>query len=115
MFIAAFSGMTSICRSPIGKILSDPLTKSTYEKCLREAISIAKAKKVRIAEDSFESIMTISNNTAPDSKSSLLVDIENNRRNEIETLNGALVRYTHECEIDIPINQLIYGAIKLQS
>jgi len=113
MFIVAFSGVTAICRASIGKVLSDPLTKSPYERCLKEAIVVAKAMKVNVANNAFESIMTISGNTAPDSKSSLLVDIENNRKNEIETLNGALVRFAKERETDVPINELIYGAIKL--
>lgn len=115
MFIVAFSGVTAVCRSSIGKVLSNQLTKSLYERCLREAVVVAKAMKVNVADDAFESIMTISGNTAPDSKSSLLVDIENNRNNEIETLNGTLVRFAEENKIDVPVNDLIYGAIKLSS
>jgi len=113
MFIAAFSGMTAICRSSIGKVLSDPLTRSLYERCVKEAIGVAKTMKVNVADDALKTIMTISGNTAPNSKSSLLVDVENNRRNEIETLNGALVRFAKENNVDAPINELIYGAIKL--
>jgi len=112
MFIAAFSGMTAICRASIGKVLSDSLTKSLYERCLKETITVAKAMKVNVADDAFELIMTISDNTASDSKSSLLVDIENNRKNEIETLNGTLVGFAKEHKVDVPINGLIYGAIK---
>lgn len=113
MFIVAFSGMTAICRASIGKVLSDSLTKSLYERCLREAIAVAKVVKVNVTDDVFESIMTISDNTVPDSKSSLLVDIENNRRDEIETLNGTLIKFAREYKVDVPINELIYGAIKL--
>ena len=115
MFIVAFSGMTAVCRSSIGKVLSNPLTKSLYERCLREAVVVAKAMKVNVVDDAFESIMAISGNTAPDSKSSLLVDIENNRENEIETLNGSLVKFAKKHRTDAPINELIYGAIKLSS
>lgn len=113
MFIVAFSGMTTVCRSPIGAVLSDPVTRSLYERCVREAIAVAKALGVTVAEDAFESIMHISGNTAHESKSSLLVDVEHNRNNEIETLNGALVRFAREHGVDVPINDLIYGAIKL--
>ncbi|GAI10765.1 unnamed protein product, partial [marine sediment metagenome] len=47
------------------------------------------------------------------SKSSLLVDIENKRKNEIETLNGALVRLACKHNLDVPVNELIYSGIKL--
>lgn len=113
MFIVAFSGMTAICRSPIGKILVDPVTKSVYERCAREAVEVAKAIGVNVANDAFETIMKTSTNTAPDSKSSLLIDIENKRKTEIETLNGTLVRFAKEKNIDVPINELIHAAIKL--
>ena len=112
MFIVAFSGMTAVCRSPIGKVLSHPFTKSLYERCVKEAIEVAKALNISIAEDAFTAIMTISSHTAPLSKSSLLVDIEMGHRNEIETLNGTLVRFAKEKLMDVPINELIYGAIK---
>lgn len=113
MFIVAFSGMTSICRSPISKVLGNPITKSLYERCVQEAITVAKAMNVTLEDKAFEAIMGISERTAPDSKSSLLVDIENNRPNEIETLNGILVNYAKQLGIDTPINELIYGAVKL--
>lgn len=113
MFIVAFSGMTAVCRSPIGKVLADRTTLSLYERCVKEAIAVAKAHEVFVANDAFENIMTISKNTAPVSKSSLLVDIENGRKNEIETLNGTLVKLARNYKIDVPINELIYGAIKL--
>jgi len=113
MFIVAYAGMTAICRSPIGKVMGDPQTKSQYERCVKEAIEVGKAKKVNIAENAFESIMKVTLNTSPESKSSLLVDIENGRQNEIETLNGTLVRFAKEKNIHVPINEMIYAAIKL--
>lgn len=112
MFIVAFSGMTAVCRSPIGKILADPITLDSYERCVREAIRVAKTHGVAVASDTFENIMTISKNTVPESKSSLLIDIENGRKNEIETLNGTLVKLARNYGIDVPVNELIYGAIK---
>jgi 2-dehydropantoate 2-reductase len=113
MFILAFSGMTAICRSPIGKILKDPVTQALYERCTKEAIEVAQSMNIRVEDKAFENIMTTSGSFPPDSKSSLLVDIENQRKTEIETLNGSLVRLAKNMKIDVPMNELIYGAIKL--
>ena len=112
MFIVAFSGMTAICRSPIGRVLSDPLKKMLYERCAKEAIAVAKAMNVSIAKDAFETMMKTTIESSPDSKSSLLVDIENGREIEIETLNGTLIRFAAERKIDVPINQMIYIVVK---
>lgn len=113
VFILAFSGMTAVCRSPIGKILHEPTTKHLYEKCLTEAINVARSMKINISDDIFDSTMKLSKNMPYDSKSSLLIDIEQKRKNEIETLNGTLVKFAREININVPVNELIYGAIKL--
>ena len=115
MFIVAFSGMTAVCRSPIGKVLGEPVTRGLYERCLEEAICVAKSLNISVEDKAFENIMSTTCNFHPDSKSSLLVDIENQRRTEIETLNGKVVRLAKENEIDVPVNELIYGAVKLSS
>ncbi len=115
LFIIPFAGMTAICRSAIGKVLEDPFAKSIYEKCLREALMIAKLKKINLPNNIFEDVMAKSEKTAPNSKSSLLVDIENNRKTEIETLHGTLVKYAKELDVEIPINELIYTSIKMSN
>jgi 2-dehydropantoate 2-reductase len=115
IFIVAFSGMTAICRSPIGKVLGHPITKGLYKICIKEAIQVAKSINIRVENNTFENTMTISGNFQPDSKSSLLVDIENQRRTEIEALNGKLVALAKKKKIHVPINELIYGALLLSS
>lgn len=113
MFIVAFSGMTAICRSPIGRVLGEPVTRDLHERCLKEAIQVARSLKIPIEDRAFENILATTRGFHPDSKSSLLVDIENKRRTEIETLSGKVVQLARENQIDVPINELIYGVVKL--
>jgi len=49
------------------------------------------------------------------SKSSLLVDLENGRPTEIESLNGKLVRLARKHGLPVPIHETIYRAISLAS
>jgi 2-dehydropantoate 2-reductase len=112
IFICGFSGMCGMYRKTMGELLINPETRKEYETCVQEAITVAKVCGVNIAENTFEEIMKMADETVPDSKPSLLVDIENNRENEIETLNGTLVRFAHEANIDVPVNEKIYKTIK---
>lgn len=112
MYICPFAGLTALYKKTIGEILSNPDTEKQYEDCLKETISVAKAKGVNMSENAFEEVMTTTRNTPPASKSSLLVDIENGRKNEIETLNGTLVKFAKELNISVPVNELIYKTIK---
>lgn len=115
MIICPFSGLTALHRKTIGEILSNTDTKSQYEDCLKEAIIVAKTKGVDVSDNAFEEIMKTSENTTPGSKSSLLFDIENGKKNEIETLNGTLVKFAKELNVSVPVNELIYKSIKKQT
>ena len=46
-------------------------------------------------------------------KSSMLIDIENGRQTEIESLHGTVCRLAEKLGLDVPINQLIYQSIRL--
>lgn len=112
IYICSFAGITALHRINNEEILSNPEIEKQYEDCLRETISVAKAKGVTVSENAFEEAMATTNNTTPSAKSPLLLDIENGRKNEIETLNGTLVGFAKDLNIKVPVNELIYNEIK---
>lgn len=112
IFICAFAGMTAMYKKTIGEILCDEALKKEYEACVMEAISVAKKMNVNLPEDIFDLTMKTASNTAPDSKSSLLIDIEQGRKTEIETLNGKLVSLAQKNGVSAPVNEKIYSFVK---
>jgi len=115
VFILAFAGMTAICRSNIGKILKDKTTFKLYKDCMQEALNVASILKINLPRTIYDDTLKTTIDTQPESKSSLLHDIENNKQTEIETLHGTLVRIAKERKILVPINELIYGSVRLWS
>lgn len=113
IFISAFSGMTALCRSSIGPIRENALTRDLYEKCVNEAINVAKSLDVALPETIFEDVMKITDATQADAKSSLLHDVENGKQTEIIALNGTLCRLAIEQGIDTPVNQMIFSVLQL--
>lgn len=112
VFITAFSGMTALTGKTIGEIIQSSEYFQMYEQVVKESISVAHALKINLPDNIFDLTMTTTRNTAPDSKSSLLVDIENRRRTEIETLNGTLIKIANNLQIPVPLNQKIYNYVK---
>lgn len=112
IFINAFAGFTAICRTNIGNIRKDKFSYDLYKQAINESIIVAKSIKVNLPITIFTDTVKLTETFTPESKSSLLIDIENNRKNEIETLNGTLVRLANAQKISIPINQMIYCALK---
>ena len=43
----------------------------------------------------------------------MLQDRENGRKMEIDSINGAIVRLGHEMNIPVPVNETLYGALKV--
>jgi len=89
---------------------------SIYTRCLDEAFSIANALKIDVGQKEYDSIMQKSEKyreVGSNSKSSMLIDIENHRRTEIESLHGKLCQLAKKAGIAVPINEIVYHAVRL--
>jgi 2-dehydropantoate 2-reductase len=118
LWIVTFAGMTALCRCEIGKIVNNFQAFEFYVRCLDEAITVARAAGVDIDETSRTKIIEKSEHyrhTGSHAKSSLLIDLENRRRTEIESLNGTIVAIGKTYGVPTPIHEAIYTSVKLAS
>ena len=116
VFIAAFSGMTALCRSPIGPILHSETAMDLYRRCIAETIKVAQDGGFNIGDETAAAALRRTEGyrgTQEKSTSSLLRDVLSGGPTEIESLNGAVVRRAQEHKVDVPINSIIYTGIKL--
>jgi 2-dehydropantoate 2-reductase len=114
IFICAFAGITAITRSTIGKVRD---YKPTYEltiNLINEGITVAKKVCIQLPKSYFNEAVDKIKTFSPDSKSSLLIDLENNRRTEIDFLNGAMARLAKEYQVNASMNKIIYHFVKIQ-
>ena len=76
---------------------------------LEEAIGVANAAGVNLsAEEAHEILAKIAGpNGTPGNKSSLRVDIENERPSEIDYINGAVVKLGKTHNVPVPINETL--------
>ena len=118
LFIIPFAGMTSICRSSIGPIVNESGTFSLYKRCLSEVLQLAQKLDINVGEEEHSKIIhRCEEYKTKDgaAKSSMLVDIENGRRTEIESLHGKICQLAKENGIDVPVNEVIYSSIRLSN
>jgi 2-dehydropantoate 2-reductase len=118
LFIVPFAGITSICRSSIGPIVNDPGTYSLFKRCLSEVLQLAQKLGIDIGEKEHHKIIDRCEDykhTDMGAKSSMLVDIENGRRTEIESLHGKVCQLAAQVGMDVPVNEVIYHSIRLYS
>ena len=82
--------MTALTRCPIGPVTSDPDVAAMLRSALEESVAVARASGVRLPDTMVDDIWGALGAMPPDSKSSLLGDLERGRPLELPWLSGAV-------------------------
>jgi 2-dehydropantoate 2-reductase len=78
----------------------------------REVAALAAAEGVSISEDRFDTLREYMDNIPPTTRSSLLIDLEQGKRIEVEALQGAAVRRAEVHGLPMPIVTTLYAVLK---
>jgi 2-dehydropantoate 2-reductase len=112
VYLVAFSGFTGAARLPIGFVWKHPQAQEMFYACSREVAAIAKAEGVTISANRFETLKEYMDNIPPSTRSSLLIDLEQGKRIEVEALQGAAVRRAAKHGVPTPIVSALYAVLK---
>ncbi len=112
VYLVAFSGFTGAARLAIGHIWKYPHVQEMFYATSREIAAIARAEGVTISADRFETLKTYMDNLPPTTRSSLLIDLEQGKRIEVEALQGAAVRRAQKLGVPVPITSTLYAVLK---
>ena len=110
--LTSFSGLTSVTRRPIGALQTDPDLKVLFRRAVEEAVAVARAKQVPLSPTIVDDIVTSTSTMPPESKSSMLGDLEGGRRLELPWLSGAVVRIGQEVGVPTPTHAFITAVLK---
>jgi 2-dehydropantoate 2-reductase len=112
VYLVAFSGFTGASRLAIGHIWKYPHVQEMFYATSREIAAIAKAEGVTISADRFEKLTEYMDNLPGTTRSSLLIDLEQGKRIEVEALQGAAVRRAAKHGVPVPIVSTLYAVLK---
>ncbi len=112
IFIAAISGVCCLARQPIGRVLDTAETRQLYTDALREVEAVGLARGMALPANIVEQTLRLTEGFAPETKPSLLADLEAGRRLELEAMSGTVVRYAREARVPTPVHRVIYAALK---
>ena len=115
VFLATFSGMTTLLRRPKGPIFGDPDTRAMFEQAATEAVAVARAQGAQLAADHVTKAMAFGDGLPAEMKSSMLGDLERGNRLELPWLSGAIARMGKAAGVPTPVHQFIYAALKLDA
>ncbi|HEY2855261.1 MAG TPA: ketopantoate reductase family protein [Gemmatimonadaceae bacterium] len=103
-FLTSLAAACALRRAPIGGVLSDPSGRHLLIDALAEVTAVGRAAGVAWTADDEARIRTTLESLPASMKPSLLVDLENGRPTEVDTLSGTIVRLGREHGIDTPVH-----------
>lgn len=112
VYLAAFSGFTGASRLAIGHIWKSPHVQDMFYAACREIAAIAAAEGVTISPNRFELLQEYMSKLPATTRSSLLIDLEQGKRIEVEALQGAAVRRANKHGVSVPIISTLYALLK---
>ena len=110
--LTAFSGMTTVVRRPIGVLQSDPDLWAMTVAAVSETFAVARAKGIALPDSALADAIAAARSVPPESKSSMLGDLERERPLELPWLSGAVVRLGRELGVDVPTHRFINAVLK---
>jgi len=106
--INAITALTGIKN---GRILDLSVTKELSRVAVKEAIEVAKAQGVKVADNTIEHIFQVAVATSAN-RSSMGQDVDNKRQTEINAINGAVVKEAQKLGVKVPVNQTLTALVE---
>ncbi len=102
----------ALTRLKNGELLNNKAIKEMMRECVEEAVFIAqKMDAIHESKDFVEIMFDVARRTS-ENANSMLQDVLNEKRTEIDYINGRIVELASELNVKVPVNALITALIK---
>ena len=108
---AGINALTAIHRCPNGKLLESDDTLNIMTAAVKEGEAVARAKGIQVPDDPVILTIDVCRRTSQN-LSSMLQDINNKRRTEIDSINGEIVAAGKKLGIPTPVNEDLVNKLK---
>ena len=110
VFIAPFSGLSTLTRLTPTQLLAHAPTRGLYRTVMQETAAVAQAA-AGVAPEIVERTMHYLDTAGDLGESSMAVDFQRQRRIEVEAINGAVVRHGQRLGVPTPLNHMLYNTL----
>lgn len=108
---ASMNPVCAVTRMTMSQVMNDPIVFQTVNALFKECVKVARANEISLGWDFYPHAMEYLQ-SAGDHKPSMLMDIENNRRTEIDFINGKVVEYGAQAGVATPYNTTLMSLVK---
>jgi 2-dehydropantoate 2-reductase len=110
----AYNGLTAVTRLRNGEVVLSEDGQEIVRDLVEEAMSVAKAQGISLLyQNPVKECIELGLTKIGENKSSMLTDVLNKRKTEIDVINGAIVKYGEMLSIPTPCNKMITQLVKV--
>ncbi len=112
VFLVGLSGATGVTRHSIGPIIADADCRQMLISLMEETAAVGRARGIALGADFARDRLAYAEALPPHMKASMLNDLEQGKRLELDWLAGEVVRLGRELAVPTPANDTVYAALK---
>ncbi len=114
-FIAPLAAICGLARRPAGPVRAAPFGREVFERAVREVVAVGRALGVALGDADAQAIiddaMQRFDALRPETKPSLLLDVERGGPTELDTLSGTVARLGRKFGIETPVHDTAVVAL----
>ncbi len=111
LFVCPLATATTYLQQPMGAFVEHTEKRSYLEGLMREVAEVAKAKGIHISKNMIHEALAKNSLFPYETRTSLQLDFENNRRTEIDLFTGYIVKSAKELGIPVPLHDEAYNKL----
>jgi 2-dehydropantoate 2-reductase len=111
-YLAPFAAFTGAARLPIGPLWADAHFRVMFLAAVAEVAAVARAHGIDLPADHLQRVDRYATALPPSTRSSLLIDLSQGKRIEVEALQGSVVRRGQAVGVPTPVMAALYAVLK---
>jgi 2-dehydropantoate 2-reductase len=111
-YLAPFAAFTGAARLPIGPLWAEEDSRKVFLDAVMEVAGVAKAHGASLPADHRDRVFEYATKLPPSTRSSLLIDLSQGKRIEVEALQGSVVRRGARVGVPTPIMAALYAVLR---
>jgi len=104
---------SAVMHAPYGVFHTQPDAQGLMEALMQEVVVLAEASGVNLTAQDIKDWYPVLNQLSPQGKTSMLQDIEAERKTEVEVFGGKVIELGREHGIPTPVNQTVVQIIRI--
>jgi 2-dehydropantoate 2-reductase len=115
IYLASYAAFSGAARKPAGAIWGDAFVRERFLSAVDEVYAVAQAEGVPVPAGQRERVAAYMNTVPATMRASLLIDLQQGKRIEVEALQGSVVRRGAARGVPTPIMSTLYAVLKAAS